>query len=174
MTEPTTDQSMRPIRLAPFSKQNLLGVDSIPVKFRKFIRMDNSPEGVFGQCWTWIGFSYKGYGRAKWPGIKTEKAHRVMYQLLVGPIEPGLELDHLCHNSLCVNPDHLEPVTRAENIRRSHVNGRGNGTKTHCKYGHEFTPENTYNYPGNGHFHPQRFCRECLKRFGFTRRKASR
>ena len=69
-------------------------------------------------------------------------AHRFAYELLIGPIPSGLTIDHLCRNTGCVNPAHMEPVTRAENARR-HVPHR----PAHCVKGHEFTPENTYSPP---------------------------
>ena len=75
-----------------------------------------------GFCWNWTaGTSAKGYGCFRLGGHdgKRTSAHRVAYELLVGPIPDGLELDHLCRNRRCVNPDHLEPVTGDENKRRS-------------------------------------------------------
>lgn len=99
-------------------------------------------------CWTWLGVVHKGYGRHS-----SEQAHRVAYERTVGPIGEGLEIDHLCMNPLCVRPDHLEPVTREENMRRR------SARQTHCKYGHEFTPENTYIHPPFG-----RECRTCNRR----------
>lgn len=84
-------------------------------------------------CWDWTGKTLDGYGR-----LTGEYAHRVSYELFVGPIPDGLELDHLCNRPLCVNPAHLEPVTHDENMRRAAER------RTHCKRGHEFTPENTY------------------------------
>lgn len=75
-----------------------------------------------GFCWLWTGSkNQNGYGRFQpHPGTnrKTSSAHRVAWELLIGPISPGYEVDHLCRIKLCVNPDHLEPVTKAENIRR--------------------------------------------------------
>ena len=71
-----------------------------------------------GDCWEWIGAVSSGYGHFQTDG-GTTTAHRVAYQLLVGPIPDGLHVDHLCRNTLCVNPDHLEPVTQAENNRRA-------------------------------------------------------
>jgi hypothetical protein len=96
-------------------------------------------------CWLWQGSKNKGYGQftVRRPESLTKKlaAHRYAYELLVGSIPDGLDLDHLCRVPACVNPAHLEPVTRKENLRRGIS---GNGSKTHCKRGHEFTPENTY------------------------------
>jgi hypothetical protein len=59
-------------------------------------------------CWNWTGFTDKGYGRATADG-RTQPAHRVVWERLIGPIPPGCDLHHLCSNRLCVNPDHLEP-----------------------------------------------------------------
>ncbi|MEU2403361.1 HNH endonuclease signature motif containing protein [Streptomyces rubiginosohelvolus] len=107
-----------------------------------------------------------GYGQISVDGTLM-LAHRAMYELTVGPIPAGLFLDHTCHNRddscrggngcfhrRCVNVDHLEPVTAAENSRR----GRAwvfNGTKTHCPKGHPYDDENTNVYDG------RRYCRAC-------------
>lgn len=90
-------------------------------------------------CWLWMGAqNSRGYGC--W-AVQTvsQLAHRVAYEALVGPIPEGLTIDHLCRVKLCVNPAHLEPVTRRENIRRAAEQDR----PTHCPQGHEYTPENT-------------------------------
>jgi hypothetical protein len=93
-----------------------------------------------GDCWEWQGnrsLEY-GYGRVGYGG-RVHLAHRLFYEALVGPIPEGLQLDHLCRNPPCVNPDHLEPVTMQENIRRGAPGAwEGRKRQTHCKNGHPF------------------------------------
>lgn len=105
---------------------------------------------VGDDCWEWAAAKTKlGYGKfsqgGKYGGWKP--AHRVVYELLVGPIPDGLDLDHLCRNTSCVRPAHLEPVTNAENVRRAME-------KTHCSNGHELATE-SYQYSYG------RYCRPC-------------
>jgi hypothetical protein len=100
-------------------------------------------------CWRWTGgLNRNGYGRIgpRNPG-KTRLAHRISYEMCVGPIPEGLTLDHLCRNPACVNPSHLEPVTQQENLARGEGIGVKNKRKTHCKHGHKLTPENIYRVP---------------------------
>lgn len=100
-------------------------------------------------CWVWQrAKNREGYGRMSVPnshraGGGVWFAHRVSYEVFVGPIPEGLVLDHLCRNRACVNPDHLEPVTHKTNLRRGETLQAANLLKTHCPYGHEFSPENT-------------------------------
>jgi HNH endonuclease len=73
-------------------------------------------------CWTWLASAgASGYGQFMLGGHKGTPgvAHRIAYELEIGPVPDGLTLDHLCRNKLCVNPWHLEPVPLAENIRRA-------------------------------------------------------
>lgn len=111
-----------------------------------------SPSG----CWDWTANKQRtGYGH-----ITIDKkaclAHRVMYEFLIGPIPDGLTLDHLCRNTSCVNPKHLEPVTLRENLLRGNGFGGVNARKTHCARGHEYSEANTRIRNGTW-----RFCRAC-------------
>lgn len=94
------------------------------------------------QCWTWTGAHFwSGYARVKYCGRDTV-AHRVAYELAVGPIPKGLEIDHLCRNRGCVRPDHLEPVTHSVNERRGDTVIARNAAKTHCVRGHALSGVN--------------------------------
>lgn len=109
------------------------------------------------ECWLWSGVaSSAGYGCIYVDGVQIG-VHRFAYELLVAPIPEGMHLDHLCRVPTCVNPAHLEPVTLAENVLRGVGTSAANARKTHCKRGHEFTPENTKTYRGH------RACRECIQ-----------
>ena len=71
-----------------------------------------------GDCWEWQLYVHPaGYGMLTRRG-KRHYAHRYVWEMMVGPIPEGYDIDHLCRNKACVNPDHLEPVTRKENLRR--------------------------------------------------------
>ena len=82
---------------------------------------------ITGCCWLWSGTTWNGYGRLKHRGQR-RLAHRLVYELLVGPIPDGLSLDHLCAIKTCVNPDHLQPVTLPENAVRAHQHARHDTT----------------------------------------------
>lgn len=101
-----------------------------------------------GNCWLWQGGASRGgYGK-----LNGTHAHREFYERLIGPVPAGLELDHLCSVILCVNPDHLEPVTHDENMRRRYASYNS------CVNGHAYTSKNTYVRP-NG----RRDCRACIR-----------
>lgn len=107
-------------------------------------------------CWAWRGVrNSNGYGLFRIDG-RSFPVHRAAYELLVGPIPSGLEIDHLCFRRDCVNPAHLEPVTHAENTRRGRHNQ--NHGKPACHRGHPFDEANTYtDARGN------RACRRCQR-----------
>lgn len=93
-------------------------------------------------CWEWTVATVYGYGRFGIAG-RAMSAHRVAYELLVGPIPEGLQLDHLCRNPACVNPGHLEPVTGRENVLRGDTFAARQAAITHCPAGHEYDEANT-------------------------------
>lgn len=117
----------------------------------------NGPEDFWGAvdrsggtdaCWPWSlsTTSKRGnYGQVKWQG-SVQRAHRVAYELAVGPIPSGLTLDHTCHDpdicvepcphTRCCNPEHLEPVTRGENSHRRARQACGAGHPKTSEHGH--------------------------------------
>ena len=97
-----------------------------------------------------------GYGQFR-VGTQRKLAHRVAYEWSLGEIPEGLDLDHLCRVRNCVNPSHLEPVTRQENLRRGI--GNPHKHKTHCPRRHEYNEENTY-YDSKRN---KRQCRVCRR-----------
>ena len=119
----------------------------MPDRFWANVRIGNG-------CWEWQGAKQRiGYGIFR-KGV----AHRTAYELAVGPIPVGLELDHVCGNRACVNPLHLEPVTRRENIMRSQSFAAVNARKTHCPKGHPYSGQNLLVRPSG-----DRRCRICIK-----------
>lgn len=102
----------------------------------------------YEECWLWVGALTGGRGYGSFHlDRRRVKAHRFAYEQMVGPIPDGLTLDHLCRVRRCVNPNHLEPVTNLENIRRGRsFAGRValRETQTHCKRGHELAGNNLH------------------------------
>lgn len=107
-------------------------------------------------CWVWFGSTSKGYGRLT-RGTQQYRAHRVSYEGRYGPIAAGLQVDHLCGNTCCVNPAHLKAVTARENTLRSNAWSGVNSRKDHCPQGHQYTGDNLYVIPSTG----GRACRIC-------------
>ena len=106
-------------------------------------------------CWNWRGgCNGNGYGRFCYHGQRC--AHRLAYELLVGPIPEGMQLDHLCRNRRCVNPAHLEPVTCRENILRGGSLAAQRARRTHCKRGHPLAGDNMYTWKNH------RWCKACM------------
>lgn len=114
-------------------------------------------------CWEWSGTRIGGGYASMSVSDRTRYVHRISYETFVGPIPQGTELDHLCRVRHCVNPEHLEPVSHRENVRRGTsgaVNGARQKAKTHCPAGHPYAGANLYLAPSDGH----RQCRACTGR----------
>ena len=135
---------------------------------RVMARVEKEPDG----CWSWTGPVLRGYGSMFVAiGSSPQRVHRIVWQELRGVIAAGLQLDHLCRNTRCVNPDHLEPVTPLTNTLRSNGIAALNTKKTECPQGHAFTAENTYLFRGK---RACLVCRKAASKRGSDRRKAAR
>lgn len=108
-------------------------------------------------CWVWIGSSPRGYGQF-WNGAKVVRAHRWIYETLIEPVPAGLVLDHLCRNTYCVNPTHLEPVTQQVNTLRGRGLAAKQARQTLCIHGHPLTGDNLYVKPNGA-----RQCKACRR-----------
>ena len=112
-------------------------------------------------CWVWAGAKFmQGYGQIVIGGRQGRKrrAHIIAYEEWIGSVPIGYELDHLCRIKLCVNPQHLEPVTHGENMRRGDGWAGTHARTTHCPQGHPYNEINTYYHPDG-----RRECRTCKR-----------
>lgn len=119
-------------------------------------------------CWLWQGkLNDSGYGKMRING-KDMRIHRFAYELYKAKIPKGLVLDHLCRVRNCANPEHLEPVTRAENTRRGtawKTSGDYSRNKTHCPQGHPYSGENLkVRKQGKGKYQ-HRQCKTCINEY---------
>ena len=99
-----------------------------------------------GTCWEWkYSLDTSGYGLFGY-NKRLYKSHRFSFELFKGEIPQGYEIDHLCRNRICVNPEHLDAVTHHDNVKRGMTGKLNNweGKKTHCPKGHPLTIENIY------------------------------
>ncbi len=109
-------------------------------------------------CWIWIGCRQpSGYGKFCLAKGRTVLVHRWAYEMLIGPIEHGKQIDHLCRVRQCVNPTHMEPVTPHINTLRG-----AKTSQTHCPQGHPYDDANTYRKAFDRHL-THRQCRTCAK-----------
>lgn len=116
-------------------------------------------------CWNWKAYKFNGYGKFM-VGEKYKKiprlAHRISYVLYKGRISNNKQIDHLCRNRACVNPEHLQAVSQRENLMRGNGACAMNARKVSCPKGHAYTRENTLLYKRRGNKY--RKCRKCRKR----------
>lgn len=123
---------------------------NVPVEQRFALRYEIAENG----CWNWTGAIHLGYGEIRWKG-RLFRAHQIAYLLFKGDVPEGLEIDHLCENRRCVNPDHLEAVTHQVNIARGRLKTR----QSHCNSGHPLSGENLGWHRTQG----TRFCIACSR-----------
>ncbi len=132
-------------------------------RFWRRVNQDGPTHPTLGQCWQWRGVPHRsGYGRHKATG-GVVYAHRFAYELLVGPIPEGLQIDHLCRNTMCVRPEHLEAVTQKTNLNRGPNPAGVNHRKTHCIHGHPLSGDNLYTHIVRKTGTLGRRCRTCRR-----------
>lgn len=115
------------------------------------------------ECWEWTAtLNSEGYGMYFIENNVVRSAHRISYDIFKGLECMGLVIDHICRNRKCVNPDHLREVSNAiNNLENSQGPSAINALKTHCKYGHEYTPENTRKVLNRKGHKNNRACQKC-------------
>lgn len=115
-------------------------LNDLDPRFWSYVDQSGGPDA----CWPWMrSVDRQGYGRQVVDGHGWG-AHRIAWTLTRGPIPDGLVTCHHCDNPPCCNPAHLFVGTQRENLADMKRKGRSTASRTHCKHGHEFTPENTY------------------------------
>lgn len=124
------------------------------IRFWSFVDKNGKQHETLGRCWEWTGGlssrKSRGYGRFHYGG-RDINAHIVSYEWTKGDIQEGLELDHLCRNTVCVNPNHLEAVTHRENVLRGTSCVAKQFNKIKCIRGHDLPKSNG----------KERVCRPC-------------
>lgn len=133
-------------------------------------RMTVEDRGYSSPCWI-SSRAQQGGGYTKLGYLgKTLLTHRVAYAVFVGPIPDGKVIDHLCRQTACCNPAHLEPVTTQVNLLRGVGFVAVQARRTHCPRGHALVGDNVYRRPGDDN---RRECRTCRNTYRHWRAVAS-
>lgn len=129
---------------------------ALPIAYRLLRKVSVAKNG----CWNWTGFLHNGYGKIC-EDRKSRLAHRISYRIFKGPIPERLELDHLCRNTKCINPTHLEAVSHRVNVLRGNGATAKHARQTHCIRGHKLSGDNLYIWSDGKHI--MRTCNECVR-----------